>query len=329
LPILLEKARRNGKLFLNPVPTTVVSPATMVKVFLAYLRNREERSPKHPIGPFHTDPRVYDTAPSTGLRITWLGHSTVLIEIDGKRIITDPLWEQRASPFEWAGPRRFFPPPLKLQDLPPIDVMLLSHDHYDHLGVQTIRQLASRDTQWVAPLGVGAILQKLGVEGRKIQELDWTEKFTLDGLTITALPARHFSGRSAFNRFHTLWASYVIVGPQPRIYHGADSGEWPGFREIGQEYGPFDLTTLEIGAFDPMWADIHMGPDGAARSFRALGGTGLLMPIHWGLFDLALHAWRQPIERLFSIHPMSLWTPVPGMPTEVEPSIPLRSYWWR
>lgn len=301
----------------------------MFKVGLAYLRNRKERTPKMPLGPFQTDAHIYETPPATGLRMTWFGHSTLLIEIDGKRILTDPIWEQRASPFEWAGPKRFFAPPLALENLPPIDVVLLSHDHYDHLGFHTIRKLANRETQWVAPLGVGRILQSLGVKPQAIQELDWTEKFVLDDLTIAALPARHFSGRGAFNRFQTLWASYAIAGPQHRVYHGADSGEWPGFAEIGREYGPFDLTLLEIGASDPMWADIHMGPDGAARSFRALGGTGLLMPIHWGLFDLALHAWRQPIERLFAIHPANLWTPVPGTPTEVEPGVPLRTYWWR
>jgi len=148
-------------------------------------------------------------------------------------------------------------------------------------------------------------------------------------LTITALPARHFSGRSLFNRFETLWASFTLIGPAHRVFYGADSGEWYGFRDIGETFGPFDLTMLEIGASDPLWADIHMGPEGAIRSFRALGGHGLLMPIHWGLFDLALHEWRQPIEHVVAVEDLKLWSPTPGIPTEVVQDQEIRSNWWR
>jgi L-ascorbate metabolism protein UlaG (beta-lactamase superfamily) len=148
-------------------------------------------------------------------------------------------------------------------------------------------------------------------------------------VTITALPARHFSGRSLFNRFETLWASFALTGPQHRVYYGADSGEWHGFSEIGEAFGPFDLTMLEIGASDPLWIDIHMGPEGAVRSFRALGGHGLLMPIHWGLFDLALHSWQQPIESISAVDGLKLWSPSPGEPTEVANGEELRSNWWR
>jgi L-ascorbate metabolism protein UlaG (beta-lactamase superfamily) len=147
-------------------------------------------------------------------------------------------------------------------------------------------------------------------------------------LELTALPARHLSGRS-LTRFETLWASFVLAGPRHRVYYGADSGEWEGFKEIGQRYGPFDLTMLEIGAFHPLWADIHMGPDGAVRTFLAMGATGLMMPIHWGLFSLALHAWRQPIEQVFAAEGVKIWAPEPGTPTEVVPGIELRSEWWR
>ena len=146
---------------------------------------------------------------------------------------------------------------------------------------------------------------------------------------MTALPARHFSGRSLFTRFQTLWASFVLAGPKHRVYYGADSGEWAGFKEIAEAYGPFDLTMLEIGAFDPLWADIHMGPDGAVRMFQAMGAKGLMMPIHWGLFDLALHAWRQPIERIFAVEGLKIWAPEPGMPTEVSEETELRSEWWQ
>jgi len=303
----------------------------MFRVLWRYLTERAERMPKRPLGPFVTDKRVYAMPPSNGLRITWFGHSSLLIEIDGARVLVDPVWEQRASPVEWTGPKRFFPPPLRLEDMPPVDVVLLSHDHYDHFGARTLRRLANleatKGAQWVTPLGVDRLLLKLGVT--HAHALDWTESMQTGPLKITALPARHFSGRSIFGRFETLWASFVLAGPQHRVYYGADSGEWEGVRHIGEAYGPFDLTMLEIGAFDPLWADIHMGPDGAVRTFRALGATGLLMPIHWGLFSLALHAWRQPIEHISGVEGVPLWSPEPGAPTEVAGSTQLRSGWWR
>jgi L-ascorbate metabolism protein UlaG (beta-lactamase superfamily) len=218
-----------------------------------------------------------------------------------------------------------------LQDLPPLDVVLLSHDHYDHLGAHTVRRLAQIEStagaQWITALGVGKFLEKLGV--KQVRELDWTESLRVGQLEVTALPARHFSGRSLSSRFETLWTSFVLAGPKHRVYYGADSGEWEGFKDIGQAHGPFDLTMLEIGAFDPLWADIHMGPDGAMRMFRAMGATGLMMPIHWGLFSLALHAWRQPIERVFAAEGLKIWAPEPGLPTEIVKGIELRSEWWR
>ena len=327
---MIGKARRNGRQYINPVPTSVGGWSTMVKVFRRYLTGREERVPKQPIGPFLTDARWFETPPASGLRVTWMGHSCSLVEIDGTRVLIDPVWEQRAAPVEWAGPKRFFAPPLRLEDLPRIDVVLLSHDHYDHLGAGTVRRLAKSSctagAQWISALGVGKVLNQLGVQ--QVRELDWTESLTVGSLEVTALPARHFSGRS-LGRFETLWASFVLAGEKHRVYYGADSGEWVGFEEIGETYGPFDLSMLEIGAFDPLWADIHMGPDGAMRTFHALGGAGLLMPIHWGLFSLALHAWKQPIERLVSVDGLPIWAPEPGLPTEVVKGIELRSNWWQ
>jgi L-ascorbate metabolism protein UlaG (beta-lactamase superfamily) len=264
------------------------------------------------------------------LRITWFGHSSSLVEIDGTQVLIDPIWEQRASPAQWAGPKRFFPPTVALEDLPPIDAVLISHDHFDHLGAESVARLAvsQKDALWITPLGVGNILSSMGVRADRITELDWIQSATVGSLTVTALPARHFSGRSFFNRFRTLWASFALVGTTHRVFYGADSGEWDGFGEIGRKFGPFDVTMLEIGASHPLWAEIHMGPDGAVRSFRALGGYGLLMPIHWGLFDLALHHWKQPIEQVFSVDGIKLWSPPPGAPREVVPGEEIRSEWW-
>jgi L-ascorbate metabolism protein UlaG (beta-lactamase superfamily) len=329
----LTPAKRLGKQFVNPVPTQVGGLSLMFKIGPRFFLGAAARSPKHPLGPFHTDPRVFNTSPLSGLRITWMGHSTSLVEIDGMRLLIDPVWEQRAAPAQWVGPKRFFPPPLALQDLPAIDAVLISHDHYDHLGAGTIRSLTAlpqlQHARWITALGVDKILRGLGVDPARCTALNWTDHLTVGSVTVTALPARHFSGRSLFNRFETLWASFALIGPRDRVYYGADSGEWDGFREIGTEFGPFDLTMLEIGAADPLWPDIHMGPQGAVRTFRALGGRGLLMPIHWGLFDLALHDWTQPIESIFAVEDLRIWSPTPGIPSEVVPEEEIRSEWWR
>jgi L-ascorbate metabolism protein UlaG (beta-lactamase superfamily) len=338
---MLLRARKVGPKYLNPVPTTIGGFGTLFKVLPRFLSNKAEKSPRRRLGPFRTDVGMYRAVPASGLRVTWMGHSSTLLEIDGVKVLTDPVWDERASPSQWAGPKRFFAAPMELEDLPEVDVVLVSHDHYDHLGQSTIRRLAElesmRGARWVTSLGVGAVLRGFGVRAEKISELDWTESVTLKGLEITAVPSRHFSGRSMFNRFETLWSAFVLKGTKHSVYFGADSGWWEGFAEIGAKYGPFDLTMLEIGAFDELWAAIHLGPDGAVRAFEALGGDdpqsrGLMMPIHWGLFDLALHAWRQPIERLLELagaKGIALWAPEPGRPTEVVAGVEVRSDWWR
>jgi L-ascorbate metabolism protein UlaG (beta-lactamase superfamily) len=301
-----------------------------VRLLPELLRGRETRTPKVPPGPFRTDASIYATAPESGLRVTWFGHSGMLWEIDGARILIDPVWDERSAPVQWFGPKRFFPPTLPLDQLPKLDAILISHDHYDHLGKGTVESLARLmpRVQWITSLGVGGSLREFGVAADRITELDWTESTIVGGVKLTSLPARHFSGRSLSNRNETLWASFVLRGPRRNLYYGADSGLWDGFRAIGEQFGPFDVTMLEIGAFNEAWKDIHMGPDGAVEAFAMLGG-GLLMPIHWGLFDLALHGWREPIERILELaaaHGISLFSPEPGKP--VEPGVEV-SDWWR
>jgi L-ascorbate metabolism protein UlaG (beta-lactamase superfamily) len=334
---LLKRAEKAGRKFLNPVPTTVGGLSTVWKVLPQYLKNKNEVEPKQPLGPFRTDAGVYAAAPASGLRVTWFGHSASLIEMDGLRVLIDPVWEQRASPFEFMGPKRFFQPTLELAELPRLDVVLISHDHYDHLGAKTVRKLAglpaAAEARWVTSLGVGRRLQAFGVPAAKIVELDWTESTDVGGLKVTSWPARHFSGRGIFDRFTTLWGSFVLEGPRHRVYYGADTGWWEGIGKIAARYDGFDLTMLEIGAFHPLWSAIHLGPDNAARAFEAMGAWGgLLMPIHWGLFNLALHAWKQPVERILELaaeRGIPLWQPEPGLPSEVFEGTELRSDWWR
>jgi L-ascorbate metabolism protein UlaG (beta-lactamase superfamily) len=235
------------------------------------------------------------------------------------------------------GPKRFFPPTIALEALPKLDVILISHDHYDHLGADTVRALAksphAAEAKWVTSLGVGQRLRGFGVPAPQIIELDWTEATQIGSLKVAAWPARHFSGRGMLDRFTTLWGSYVLEGQKHRVFYGADSGYWEGFEQIAAQYPCFDLIMLEIGAFHPLWDSIHLGPRNAARAFENLGGRGgLLMPIHWGLFNLALHGWKEPIEEMIDIaskRGLPLWYSKPGMPTEVEHSVSLAENWWK
>jgi L-ascorbate metabolism protein UlaG (beta-lactamase superfamily) len=248
------------------------------------------------------------------------------------RVLIDPVWKKRASFSDVVGPQRFYPPTLKLGALPKIDIVLISHDHYDHLDPGTLAEFDvwQPGVQYVTSLGVGEYLREAQIPSGSIHEMDWTQSIRIGSLELTALPSRHFSGRSLFNRFETLWSSFVLRGPQHTAYFGADSGWWDGFAEIGAAYGPFDLTMLEIGAYDPLWHEIHLGPDNALKAFHALNpsGGGLFLPIHWGLFNLALHPWKQPVERLLEIAGETpLLLPRPGEPVEADS--PLNSFWWQ
>lgn len=269
---------------------------------------------------------------SSGLRITWLGHSTMLIESDGVRILTDPVFGDRASPVSFAGAKRFHPVPATLSELPPLDAVLLSHDHYDHLCRSTMRDLARMRVPIVTSLGVGAHLERFGVDPAVITELDWWETHSMLGgtLSFTATPSQHFSGRSLTDRNATLWSSWVIETDRHKLFFSGDTGFTEEFAAIGEKFGPFDVTMLEIGAWHPAWGDIHLGPANALRAFELLG-KGSLLPVHWGTFDLALHAWDEPAETLLSLAELAqarVLTPMLGRPfepTHVEGPNP----WWR
>ncbi|HEY0713869.1 MAG TPA: MBL fold metallo-hydrolase [Polyangia bacterium] len=247
------------------------------------------------------DPRPrWATAPETGLRTTWLGHSTVLVEIDGARVLTDPVWGPRASPVGFAGPKRFAPAPVSVEQLPALDVVIISHDHYDHLDLPTIKQLIARDVPFVTSLGVGAHLEAWGVRPERITELDWWQSTTVGGLTLTAGPAQHFSGRGIGGGNLTLWSSFTIEGARHRVFFSGDTGLTPEYEEIRARFGTFDLVMLEVGAFHPAWGDIHLGPENALTA-HAMLGSGTLLPVHWGTFNLALHAWDEPAETILSL----------------------------
>ncbi|WP_118082298.1 MBL fold metallo-hydrolase [Streptomyces sp. CC0208] len=293
-------------------------------------RAPEGRIPVHP-----TTLADLSKPPVTGLRLTWMGHSSVLAEIDGRRVLFDPVWGERCSPFPFAGPKRLHPVPLPLAALGPVDVVVISHDHYDHLDMPTIKELAGTDTVFAVPLGVGAHLEHWGVSADRLRELDWHESTQVAGLTLTATPARHFCGRGLRNTQHTLWASWIVAGGEHRIYHSGDTGYFDGFKDIGAAFGPFDATMIQLGAYSEFWPDIHMTPEEAVRSHLDLQGgdaaEGVLLPIHWGTFNLATHPWVEPAERTMLLSRkagVAMATPRPGEPFEPG-AAPVVDPWWR
>jgi L-ascorbate metabolism protein UlaG (beta-lactamase superfamily) len=291
----------------------------------------EMRAPSCPLPLAEGAAARLERPPSSGLRITWLGHSTTLIEIDGQTVLTDPMWSDRASPSAWVGPRRFHPPPLPLADLPRVDAVVVSHEHYDHLDMATARALAARGVLFHVPLGIGAHLEAWGVPAAQIVELDWWQRSRLPGgLELVSTPARHFCGRGVPNSIGTLWTSWSLVGPKHRVFFSGDTGLTEAFREIAAREGPFDVALLEIGQHHPSWGDIHLGPLGALDAHAMLGAKRLL-PIHWATFELAFHAWSEPAETLAveaAKRGVALLTPRLGEP--IEPSLdPPAPPWWR
>jgi len=279
------------------------------------------------------DPReAWLKPPETGLRATWLGHSTVLLEIDGLCVLTDPVWGERASPVRIAGPKRFQPVPVPVAGLPPLDAVIVSHDHYDHLDYPTILELAKLDVPFVTSLGVGAHLQSWGVPAERIVELDWWESVTIAGGRgkISAAPSQHFSGRGIGSRNGTLWSSFLVQTDARTCFFSGDTGLTSEYAAIRQRFGAFDLVMLEVGAFHPAWADIHLGPEYALEALALLGG-GAFLPIHWGTFNLALHPWDEPAETLLALAPRRSVTL--AMPRLGEPFEPARleavTPWWR
>jgi L-ascorbate metabolism protein UlaG (beta-lactamase superfamily) len=324
--------------FQNPGGTASTRPNVSMLEFAKVFFDKDQRPRRAPEGTVPVHPTTLaDLAkpPVTGLRLTWMGHSSVLAEIDGHRVLFDPVWGERCSPFPFVGPKRLHPVPLPLEALGPVDVVVISHDHYDHLDMPTIKALAGTDTLFAVPLGVGSHLEYWGVSADRLRELDWHEATKVGGLTLTATPARHFCGRGLRNTQHTLWASWSVAGAEHRIFHSGDTGYFDGFTDIGADYGPFDATMIQIGAYSDFWPDIHMTPEEGMRAHLDLQGGrphGVMMPIHWATFNLATHPWAEPGEGTVAAARATgsrIAVPRPGEPfeptSETVPSEP----WWR
>ena len=315
----------------HPIRPGLRDPAAKMPSISEFLHGGQRRVPAAPL-PSVVPRDRWMKPPGSGLRATWLGHSTVLIELEGKRILTDPVWGPRASPSRLVGPKRFQPVPIPLRSLPPLDAVIVSHDHYDHLDYPTIRELAKLPVPFVTSLGVGAHLEYWGVPAERITELDWWESYALPDadVTVTAGPSQHFSGRGMRDRNSTLWSSMTIRSPRNTVFFSGDTGLTTEYASLRERFGPFDLVMLEVGAFHPAWGDIHLGPEHALEALDLLGG-GAFLPVHWGTFALALHDWDQPAETLLELGPRrgaNLLMPRLGEPVEPARGLPL-SPWWR
>ncbi len=319
----------DGSVFKNPTGLGPGLQGNPLPLLGEFFFGDAKRQPTGPL-PIERPHEAWTQKVSSGLRVTWLGHSTVLLEIDGFRVLTDPVFGDRASPLTFAGPKRFHPVPATLAELPELDLVVLSHDHYDHLCRPTMEALAKLTVPIVTSLGVGAHLEAMGVAADRITELDWEESLEVKGLRITATPCQHFSGRGLADRNSTLWSSWVIASANRKVFFSGDTGLTDQFKAIGAKHGPFELVMLEVGAFHPSWGAIHLGPENALKAFQMLGG-GTLLPVHWGTFNLALHAWSEPAETLVTLaqaQQVRVLTPKLGSvfePSQVERPTP----WWR
>ncbi|MFA9218130.1 MAG: MBL fold metallo-hydrolase [Sphingomonadaceae bacterium] len=306
---------RDGR-FRNPEPIHNHLP----KALLQGLSSAPGDVPVSAVPVVMTDPVMLARTPDSGLRVTWFGHSSTLVEIDGMRILTDPIWSERASPLEWLGPRRWYAPAITLNDLPPIDAVTISHDHYDHLDKATIVAMRHWSNLFIVPLGGGVQLEQWGISRTRIVELDWWQSAQIGAVVVAVVPARHSSGRFDPRSDHTLWGGTVFLGPQHKVYFSGDTGFQQSMKEIGRRYGPFDLALIDAGQYSEAWPDVHLGPEQAVLAAQQVNAR-VLLPVHWGLFKLAPHAWTEPMERVLAAArctDLIVITPRPGQ--SVEPS---------
>jgi len=264
-----------------------------------------------------------------GPTVIRLGHSTVLLKLAGAFWLTDPIFSERSSPVQFAGPQRFHPPPIDIDELPPLKAVIISHDHYDHLDHDSIMRLEAKTDWFLTPLGVGDILIDWGVPAAKVRQLDWWQECAVDEVRLAATPAQHFSGRLPFADNPTQWASWVILTAEQRVFFSGDSGYFDGFKQIGEKYGPFDLTLLEAGAYNPNWPMVHMQPAETIQAHRDLRGK-LLLPIHNGTFDLSMHSWWEPFDQIAALggaQGIPVLTPVMGEAVGLDDRSSVRRWW--
>lgn len=298
-PTYPESPQHQDGRFRNVVPTPPTGLWKTLKLAWTFLLDKpSDTVPTRPVPVLALTRAQLLAAPDRS--VFRLGHSTILLKLHGEFWLTDPVFSERASPVQWAGPKRFHAPPISIEELPPIKGVILSHNHYDHLDHAAVLQLAGKTGHFLAPLGVGDQLIAWGVDAAKVQQLDWWQSTVVNGVRFVATPSQHFSGRGLGDRDKTLWASWTILDGETRVFFSGDSGYFDGFKTIGDKYGPFDLTLMETGAYNAQWPHVHMQPEETLQAHLDLRGKWLL-PIHNGTFDLALHNWHEPFDRITAL----------------------------
>ncbi|MCB0488574.1 MAG: MBL fold metallo-hydrolase [Cyclobacteriaceae bacterium] len=330
--VFKQSGHYSDGVFQNEIPTSMeMGFGKFMSILKDYIVGVPHQTPKNPLPVLPIDSLEIVNRPDTITRLTWFGHSAFLLEIEGKNILIDPMFGPTPSPHPWLGKKRFTEGlPIAVEKLPHIDAVIYSHDHYDHLDYESVMKLKGKVGAFYTPLGVGMHLAEWGVPAENIHELNWWDEIQHEDLTFKCAPARHFSGRAFSDRFSTLWASWVIQSPTQNIYFSGDSGYGSHFKAIGEKYGPFDFAMMECGQYDPRWSEIHMMPEETAQAAVDLD-TKMMMPIHWGAFVLALHTWKDPIERVTKKArelDMPIATPRIGEPIVLELPEKPASRWW-
>lgn len=285
--------------FVNETPTSMdMGFLKTLKIMREFAAVSPGQKPTKDLPVEKLDSLEITKTPTSANLITWFGHSAFLIELNGKKILIDPMLGDVPAPHPLLGNARFTKDlPITIEEMPAIDIVIISHDHYDHLDYGSIKKLKDKVKDFYMPLGVGNHLKEWGVEEERIHELNWWEESKIEGLTLVCAPSRHFSGRGLFDRMTTLWGSWIIQSDSVNLYFSGDGGYGPHFKEIGEKYGPFDFAMMECGQYNENWSNIHMMPEETAQAAIDVKAN-LMMPIHWGAFKLSLHSWTDPVIRL-------------------------------
>ncbi|MFC0190136.1 MBL fold metallo-hydrolase [Fictibacillus aquaticus] len=320
----------NGKVFENQITTNMdMNASSIFSMLRDYMKGNPHRTPSSmvPVVPFQFgQPLGAEQA-----RVTWIGHSAFILEIEGKTLLVDPMFGSAPTPFPWFGNKRFSKTlPFDIDSIPEVDAIIFSHDHYDHLDYDSFKKLKNKARRIFVPLGVSGHLERWGADPSKISEHYWYDEIEFEGLKLVCAPARHFSGRSLTDRNSTLWCSWSFIGRYNKVFYSGDSGYGPHFKEIGEKYGPFDLTLMECGQYDERWAAIHMLPEETVQAHIDVKGRTLI-PVHWAAFTLSFHDWNDPAERAHKEakkHGVSITLPRIGESVTVRDEVFPVEKWW-
>lgn len=319
--------------FVNELETNMdMDFSAIYETMLEFIKGGENLQPKKDLPVKKIEAQWIEQNKNQLTKLTWFGHSAFLLQLDGKKILIDPMLGESPAPHPMIGVKRYNKEiPIEIENLPFIDFVIISHDHYDHLDYESIMKLKGKVGKFYMPLGVGAHFKNWGFDENQILELDWWDETMEDNIKLVCTPSRHFSGRGLTDRSATLWSSWVILSEKKKIYFSGDGGFGPHFKEIGDKYGPFDVGLMECGQYNKNWAQIHMMPEQTVQATIDVGAQWLV-PVHWGAFTLSLHDWTDPIERVSAEAKrknVNISTPAIGETIVLEHSLFPNSVWWK